>query len=65
VTVNQAVTQDLSLPDDQTSSGQQLNQNTLGKRFARRTGQMLMMPVNQAASQAAGAAGMAGSMLHR
>jgi hypothetical protein len=65
VTVNQAVTQDLSLPDDQTTSGQALNQNTLGKRFVRRTGQMLMMPVNQAGSQAAGAAGMAGSMLHR
>jgi len=65
VTVNQAVTQDLSLPDDQTSSGQALNQNTLGKRMARRTGQMLMMPVHQAASQGAGAASMAGTMLHR
>jgi len=65
VTVNQAVTQDLSLPDDQTTSGQALNQNTLGKRFARRTGQMLMQPLNSAASQAAGMGSMAGSMLRR
>jgi hypothetical protein len=68
VTVNQAVTQDLSLPDDQTSSGQALNQNNMAKRFARRTGQVLTNTLNNAAmtaaSQAQSAASMAGMSLH-
>jgi len=56
VTVNQAVTQDLSLPEDQFSSGQAVSQNTTGKRVAQRTGQLMNRVVNQVVNQGAGTA---------
>jgi hypothetical protein len=56
VTVNQAVTQDLSLPEDQFSSGQAVNPNTTGKRMARQAGNLMYRTMYQVVNQGAGAA---------
>jgi hypothetical protein len=56
VTVNQSVSQDLSLPDDKFSSGQAVGRNNNGKRFANRAGQILARTGYRVMNQASSAA---------
>jgi hypothetical protein len=61
VTVNQATTQDLSLPEDEQASGQQQKKKT--NRFAQRLGQAATRPIFQMMNQSSGMTSQFGSML--
>ncbi|HEY9681664.1 MAG TPA: hypothetical protein V6C86_08785 [Oculatellaceae cyanobacterium] len=55
VVLNQAKTQDLSLPDDDFSYGQK---PTAGSKFLKKTGRMVTRPIQQAGSMATSMSGM-------
>jgi len=63
VTVNQATTQDLSLPEDEQTSGQQVNKKGKGSQFAQRAGQMITRPVYQMMNSTSGMTSGVSSMI--
>jgi hypothetical protein len=63
VTVNQATTQDLSLPEDETASGQQVNKKNKTNRFAQRAGQAVTRPIFQMMNQSSSMTSQFGSMM--
>ncbi len=63
VVVNQSTTQDLSLPDDQFSSGQAASKNNNGNRAAKQVGQMILNPIRNSVYSVGSMGSSYGSML--